>query len=351
MNYSNEQGLLQDLKEKKEYPVYLLFGTEDYLKKVYTDRLLKAFGMDTFQEMNLHVLDGEGLDIDKLADSVEALPFFADKRCVVVQDFDYEGLDTPSRKKCLELLENPPQTTRLLLVVKKQDFLPNKSAKAKELVKAVDKVGAVLPLQKRDKAQLYAFIKSRLKIWGCTISNDLCRTLIQRCSDDMLTLKNEADKLGASCPGQEITKEQIERITVAAVDASIYDLSKAVLRGDYPKAMGILEDLFYLRQPATLILSSLTSSFVDLYRGKVADRCGKSAKEVANDFDYKRKEFRIQNAMRDCKGYPLEFLREVLRLLVQADGRLKSTRCDENIVLEQLITEMFHKRQELYHER
>ena len=79
------------------------------------------------------------------------------------------------------------------------------------------------------------------------------------------------------------------------------------------------------------------------------DQIGASVREC--QFDYKRKEFRIQNAMRDCKGYPLEFLRKSLKLLSEADGKLKSSRCDETIILEETITKMFYLRQKLAQER
>jgi len=156
----------------------------------------------------------------------------------------------------------------------------------------------------------------------------------------MLLLAAEVDKLAAYCRG-EITREAISKVTVQTIDAEVFDLSKAILRRDYAGTMGILDKLFYLRVPEINILSALSSAFVDLYRAKAARSADVQLAEAVKSFDYKGRDFRMRNALRDASKYSLAFLKQALEILSQADYRIKSSRTESRIILEQAVTELF----------
>lgn len=341
MIYQDESTFVKDLKAKKQEQVYLFYGSESYLKDLYRQKMIDQTVEPSAQEMNLHIFDGAKLDVDSLYDVMEMLPFFAPLRCVVVDGFDYEALDAASRKKFLELLKDPCASSVMVLIVRKEDFDPKKSAKAKEIIKAVDQVGAVVPLQKRQKAQMQTFIRGRLKPWNATISNDLCSYLLERCPEGMQSLASELEKLGAYATGQEVTKAHIDAVTTKAVDSSVYDLSKMVLKGNYQGAMQILHELFYLREQPLTILATLSGAFIDLYRAKIALAADKQQGDVNADFSYRGREFRVRNAFRDCRSYPVDFLRDALDVLCEADWKLKSSRAEDRVLLEQAVIQLF----------
>ena len=63
---------------------------------------------------------------------------------------------------------------------------------------------------------------------------------------------------------------------------------------------------------------------------------------IAEDFGYRGREFRVKNALRDSARYSVEFLRKALSLLEEADYRLKSSRADSRLIVEQAVTELFY---------
>ena len=134
---------MQNIKLGHLYRVYLLYGEEKYLKEMYLKKLVKLAAPQGLEEFNLHRFDAGQMEVDDLIESCEALPMMAQQRCVVVEKFDFESLNAQDKAKVTELLEDPPETTVLLLVVDKEDFLPKKSASAKKLVALCDKAGAV----------------------------------------------------------------------------------------------------------------------------------------------------------------------------------------------------------------
>ena len=328
---------MQNIKLGHLYRVYLLYGEEKYLKEMYLKKLVKLAAPQGLEEFNL-------------IESCEALPMMAQQRCVVVEKFDFEALNAQDKAKVTELLEDPPETTVLLLVVDKEDFLPKKSASAKKLVALCDKAGAVIELKKRDSSDLSRFIRSRLEPKGCTVSKACCDLLIERCEKNMLTLSGELEKLAAYVQGEwnatpqtpvELTEQMIETVTCKTVNASVYDLARAILADRFEKAMRIVEDLLYLRYQPTAILAALSGAYLDLYIAKTAREMGQGEEAIKQNFSYKGRDFVVRNSLRDCSRYSLRVLERSVICLAQTDHRMKSSRADPTILLEQAVTQLF----------
>ena len=73
-----------DIKKGEFKSVYLLYGEEEYLKKQYRDRLKNAIvGDDT---MNYSYYDSDNASVKDIIDVCETLPFFAQKRLVIMEN-------------------------------------------------------------------------------------------------------------------------------------------------------------------------------------------------------------------------------------------------------------------------
>ena len=76
--------ILDDIKNKTYNRIYLLYGEEGYLKTQYKNKLVSAIcGDDT---MNFSYFEGKGIDIKEVIGISETLPFFADKRVIIIEN-------------------------------------------------------------------------------------------------------------------------------------------------------------------------------------------------------------------------------------------------------------------------
>ena len=78
------QRIVNDIKAGAYQPVYLLFGEERYLKKQYRDKLKTAL-CDPEDTMNTHFYTGKGISTGEIIDLAETLPFFADRRNIIME--------------------------------------------------------------------------------------------------------------------------------------------------------------------------------------------------------------------------------------------------------------------------
>ena len=79
------KSLNEDIKTGQFKQIYLLYGEEAYLKKQYRDKLSKAMMPDN-ETINYSYYEGKGIVVTQLIDLAETMPFFADKRLIVVEN-------------------------------------------------------------------------------------------------------------------------------------------------------------------------------------------------------------------------------------------------------------------------
>ncbi len=346
MIYNDEKQFAAHIKEKAFDGVYLLYGSENYLIELYRDKIAAGVGGGNFADFNLQTFSGKtGLDIDALADAVEAIPLMAGQKCVIVDDLDPDKLSAGDMAKLTQLLEDPSDTTVLVFTVRTSAFDVRKNGKAKKLQTLVNqkgKRGHVVELGHRETGDMVRFIRAMANRGGCDIPPDLCRALMERCGVDMLTLKSEIEKICAYAGGEgNITAAHIQAVTQPQVDAGIFDLSKAVMQKDHAKAMAIISDLIFLRNTPISILSALSFAFVDIYRAKIATARRIPESAAIQRFGYYGRDYRYKAALRQSAGFQVPYLRKALRLLAESDTTFKSARSDERALLETTVTKLF----------
>lgn len=135
-----EAELKKRLKEGLA-PLYFLYGEESYLTAHYAAQIAeKAVGKDDMGGFNLQKLDGQSVSFDQIEEAVEALPLMAERKCVVIRDFDVAAAGA-AQERLLNLAGDPPESC---VTVFWQDAVQpdlKKNAKWKAFAAAVEKTG------------------------------------------------------------------------------------------------------------------------------------------------------------------------------------------------------------------
>ena len=335
-----ESDLKKQIKAKQFGKLFFLFGEEKYLVKFYTEQLAEKIMGKSPSDFNLQVFHGTDSTVDEIAEAVEALPVLAEKKCVVVNDLDVEALNAQSISKLNELVSDLPDTSVLIISLPTLSIEVKKSAKWKNFISLAQKSGIVAELEKRETSVLEKQISDLASKRGCVLSLINAGHVIQLCGDDLLTLNNELEKLCAYAAGREITRQDIETVVTKNLETTVFLLAKALLAREYDNVYRQLDQLFYQREEPVAVLAVLSSAYVDMYRVKAILESGEQAAGLTKSFDYKNKEFRIRNAERDCRRISIEVLRESINILLETDIRLKSSRMDKHIIMEEMVAKL-----------
>jgi len=335
-----EADLKRQLKNEPLKSLYVLYGDESYLTAHYADKIASLAVSAEEADFNLDKLDGTARTAGDIIAAAETLPAFAERRAVVVCDYN---VATDSQSDLWEpfFADLPPST---VLVFWYCGVLPDGKAKWKKFLTAAAKAGFVTELNHPSVFEAAKLLMSGAKKRGCTLSDKVAEQMATRCGTDLHTLLNELDKLCA-CAGQggEITAEMVAALTHETLEARVFDLSKTIWQGDATRAFTILHTLQADKEKPTGVLAVLSSAYADVYRVKVASAAGERPESLAKDFAYGKREFVLRNAARDGGRMSLSTLRGCIALLARADTAMKSSSMDNWWILERAVSELLLK--------
>lgn len=335
-----ENELKSQIKSCKLNNLYLLYGEEKYLISHYTSKLIDVALDGTINDFNFKKFKASDISVDSLEESIEVLPFLSSKKCVVVSDLEIEKFNVTEIKKLKEIVSKIPETTILIISQSNIEASIYKSSKWNSFTKLVEKHGNAVNFKKLSRLSLEKQIINWARKLNLNISQNTVEKLIEYCGDDLLNLRSELEKLSAFADNGEITEDDIELLVSKKAEANVFDLTKAVSQNNYDRALKILHVLLEKKEEPVAILSLLASNYIDMYRVKVAKNSGVPTNKIAELFDYKRKEFRLNLASKACDNYSLKDLRKYISFLKEIDLKLKSSKDDNKILLEELLVKL-----------
>ena len=102
----------EDIKSGQFKRVYLLFGEEAYLKHQYKRKLKQAL-VASDDTMNFSSFEGKDTNPKAIIDLAETLPFFADRRLILIEN---SGFFKNSCEELAAYLPELPESTCLVFV-------------------------------------------------------------------------------------------------------------------------------------------------------------------------------------------------------------------------------------------
>lgn len=346
-----ESALRKQMAAGELSGLFVVAGEEKYMVGRLSKQLIKKAAGGTFPEFNNQAFTNES-SLDAIGDASQALPFFAERKCVSVSDFDVESKSADELNKLYELWELCPETTVLVFWYPTLDFDGKRSSKWKKFLKQAEERGAVVLCGRRSRTELLRFLGREAEKSGCVLPRPSGERLLDYAGEDLTALKSEMDKLCAYAlatgQGQppEITREMVEDMVPKSTETTVFLLANALVAGDYEKAYGLLDVLFYQNEEPIAILGALGASYVDMYRVRAALESGHPYQDAAQYGDYKGRDFRLRNAQKNVRSISQGVLRQSLHLLLEADLALKGSRLEARIILDELIAKLLLAAQE-----
>lgn len=340
IQYSEDQ-LKKDISSGSFAPVYILFGDDAYLKKHYTDRICdKAYGGDSF--FNLQKFEGETA-LQNVYDAVNQFPMMADRKCVVLTDYDFEHADKADYDKLCELLSSSQPECVLLLRFDSVEVDPKHSSKAKGIISAAEKNGGrIVALNHRKPFELVKMLVKGAEKRGCRFEEKAAKLLVETAGEDINLLVNELEKLCAYVGDGTIGCDTVELVCTKSVEASVYDLTRLIFSCDLTRALSQLNDMFFMRIEPITIFYIVSAAFVDAYRVYAGAKAKTPNSELARLFGYKNRAFVLDKAAASLQRLDEKRFVLCFDALLQADRSLKSFGFDPNTVLEELTVRLVY---------
>lgn len=323
------QTLNQDIKTGEFKQIYLLYGEEAFLKNSYKNRLKEAIiGDDT---MNFARFEGKGLDVDELIRLADTMPFFAERRLILVED---SGFFKSASDALVQYLPSMPDTTILLFVETEVD-------KRNRLYKKVKDMGYAAELNRQDSAQLARWAGGILTREQKKITKHTMELFFSMAGDDMENIRMELEKLISYTLGREvITDEDVMAVCTVQVTNRIFEMVSAIVNRQPRKAMDLYEDLLTLKEPPMRILFLIARQFNQLLQ--VKDLMGKGMDKGTIASKLKMQPFVVGKTMPQARQFGREQILSYVEFCVETEEAVKSGRLQDRLAVELLITREYN---------
>lgn len=308
--------------------LYVYYGEEDFLREYNANKTAEAVNL-TNPQMNLIKLTDE--TIDKLPDNCEQLPFFDEKKVIMIRN---SGLFTSGKKvsagtieKVSNYLENAPDYAVII-------FNEDNVDKRLTIYKKLSKIGKFEEVKYRELPDLTDWVCRGIKKCGAEIDTDAARYLAESCGPSMSYLYTEIQKLAALYQnGEKINKELIDNVCMKSMQGIIFDLTDAIGMKNKKRALELTDELILKKEAEQFIVIMLYKHFRNMFLVKSAMEEGLASAEYLgiNPYVYRK-------LLGQVKNYSVKELYNILDKFAELDYKSKKSEIDLRIGLDIILS-------------
>ncbi len=319
------KNIQADIKSGKFKQAYLLYGEEAYLRQQYKHNLVKALNPDG-DTMNFSHYEGKGIDIKQLIDLCETMPFFAERRVILLEDTGF------FKNKCEELADYMKELPDYLCMV----FSESEVDKRNRMYKAVKACGTIAEFAGQDEKTLMRWAAGILGKAEKKITQRDMELLLTKTGTDMGNIRMELEKLISYTEGRDVvTAEDIEEICTTQTTNRIFDMVRAVTEKNQKRALDLYYDLLTLKEPPMRILFLLAKQYRQLLLAKQFAAAGLAQPEMASGLGVPA--FAVRNIVSCARAYAISELEQAVKDFVDAEEAVKTGRLEDKLSVELLI--------------
>lgn len=314
-----------DIKMGQLKNVYLLYGTEDYLKRQYRDKLKQAL-VEPDDTMNFSAYEGKDINPKELIDLSETLPFFKEKRMILVEN---SGFFKNSCDDLAEYMSQVPESTCFVFVEEEVD-------KRSKLFKAASRAGSAVEFETPKEDMLVRWILGRIQREGKKITQSVMQLFLSKTGSDMENIDKELEKLICyTLDKTEIAAADVEAICTGQTENKIFEMIDAISAKNQKKALDLYYDLLALKEAPMRILFLIARQFQNLLLIKSMSAKGYSAVSIAKTAGMPS--FAVQKNLRQAGAFKINQLKEAIEDCGQAEEDVKTGRMADQLAVELLI--------------
>lgn len=314
-----------DIKNGQLKHVYLLYGEERYLIRQYRDKLKKAVA-DPNDTMNTTFYEGKDVDVKSLITSADTMPFFAERRLILVQD---SSLFKKNTEVLAEYFAHIPETAYFVFV---EDEVEEKT----KLFQAVKKFGSAVKFTTPKEDILRKWIIGRIAKEGKDITQGAYQSFMDKTGADMENMEKELEKLLCYTMGKKaIEIADVEAVTTQQISSKIYELVNLISNHQQKQALDMFYDLLSQKEKPSRILYSLTKHFDTLLAIKIMSSQGFHMREMEDRTG--RKEWMIRKYQSQTRAFSIETLKKAVQDGVAYETAIKTGHMEEQLAVELFI--------------
>ena len=317
--------------------LYFLYGNDEFAITRKLKEFESDFGDPTSAAMNTARLEARSLSEDDLNNAVNAMPFLAKRRLVLLQNPSSKYNNPSARKAFFEFLQKAPETTRLVIY----ESVEPRDAEKHWLIKWAEKNNKLI--------QIKAFMLPRLKDmtgWiihetknqGGQIEPHAAEMLKDMVGVDTRQAGMEIAKLLAYVNwARPVTVQDVEAVCIVTSQQSVFDFVDALANGNGKSAQHLLHRLLESEDEFSLWGMVVRQFRLLIQAREILDGRG-TREDVARALGVHP--FVAEKAAQQASRFSIDSLEYIYRKLLAIDEGVKTSQIALDLALDTLVVEL-----------
>ncbi len=327
--------LEKELNQAELKAIYLLYGNEKYLIDGIIKKIKNKFG-ELVQGINYVLIDET--NINDLTFNIETPAFGYDKKLILIKNsglFKKDGRKKEPNLFQKELISYIKENISLIQEMAILVFIEDQIDK-NAVYEVIQENGIICEVTELKPPQLISRLKQICGLYKVTCDDGTLNYLLETSGTNLQILINEIRKLiEYAGEGGKITREAVDQLAIKQLESIIFELTDNLGNKKIDKAMEVLENLIYQKEPLQKILVTLYNHFKKLYLCTVAIKLNK---DVSTALSLKSNQtFLINKYKKQASYFKQDDLKKILNELVEIDYESKNGLIDINIALKSVL--------------
>ena len=317
--------------------VFFLYGNDEFA----ITRHLKEFEADftdpTSADMNTAHLDARTMGSDELNTAVNAMPFLAIKRLVLLANPSGKYMRPNERKKFEEFIEKVPETAQLVIY----EIIEPRDVNKHWLVKWVEKNSKLAKAQAfmlPRQWEMAGWIVNETKNQDGEIAAPAAAKLAEMVGVDTRQAGQEIAKLLAYVNWERrVEVQDVKAVSIVTAQESVFDFVDALATGNGKSAQHLLHRLLENEVPLSLWGMVIRQFRLLLLAREVLDAHG-GKEEVARALGVHP--FVAEKTTGQARSFTLPVLEKIYHHLLEIDEGAKTGQVTLDLALDSLVVEL-----------
>lgn len=316
-------------------PIYLLYGSEQYLIENTVNRIKKKFG-EKVLGINYILIDET--NIENLISDIEMPAFGYDKKLIIIKNtglFKKDGrkkTGSPMQEKIAEYIKENYDIIQESVILVFIELEADKNI----VFEAISKNGIVCNIEELKPIQLVKKLKQICNLYKVNCEESTLNYLIENSGTNLQNLINEIRKL-IEHAGENgtITIEDVNNLSVKQIESVIFELTDNLATKKIDKALDVLDNLIYQKEALQKILVTLYNHFKKIY---LCNEAVKYNKDIVSSLNLKPNQtFLVSKYKKQASYFKNNELRKLLTALIDLDYNSKNGNIDIDIGLRSIL--------------
>ena len=337
-------GFDSKIKEMQKPSVYILHGDDPFAFQRRLDGMLAEMGDAAMMEMNLTRLDGREAGEDEVYNAANALPFFNDRRMLILSHPFSRLKSEQARTRFRTMLDNLAESSALVLWLEdtreRGDWavLHAKHWLRRWMSEASPGRCHYDLCQLPDPREMVGWVRREASAQGGQFTPEAAAALAEHTGNDTRAASLEIAKILTYVgPGRTVEVDEVELLSAQTGQANIFEMVEALAAGNASLALKLLHRLLDEEDEISLF-GMVVRQFRLLLQTREILEEGGSLDGVIRELS--QHEFVAKKLVEQARRLPMARLEAVYHRLLEIDEAFKTGQMGMALALDILVVEL-----------